>query len=238
VRELPTLAQAVAGSEVDAKPSHDIAEAGAADAVRDTGEETGRVARRATPGARRPGRQARNVPAAAWAEGQVKGVTASADDLAVARYDELTADEIVAKLAELSQVDLATVEVYERKHDDRSTIRTRISALRGDEPWPGYDGLTAAEIVAKLPELSQVDLATVEVYERKHDDRSTIRTRISALRGDEPWPGYDELTVDEIRVAVSEVDDGERASAVRVYEQAHKNRAGVLDAIQRQHANA
>jgi hypothetical protein len=60
-------------------------------------------------------------------------------------------DEIVATLAEPSQIDLATVEVYERKHDDRSTIRTRISALRGDEPWAGYDELTAAEIVAKLP---------------------------------------------------------------------------------------
>jgi hypothetical protein len=58
------------------------------------------------------------------------------------------------------------------------------------------------------------------------------------LRGDEPWAGYDELTVDEIRVAVSEVDDGERSSAVGVYEQAHKNCAGVLDAIQPQHANA
>jgi ferritin-like metal-binding protein YciE len=238
VRELPKLAQAVVGSEVDGKLADDIAETGVPDAVRESGEETERVARRATAGAKRRARQAGKVPAAAWAEGQVKGVTASADDLAIAGYDELTADEIVGKLAELSQIDLATVDAYERKHEDRSTIRTRISALRGDEPWPGYDELTAVEIVGKLAELSQIDLATVDAYERKHEDRSTIRTRISALRGDEPWPGYDELTVDEIRVAVGEGDDEERASAVRDYERAHKNRAGVQDAVEREIANA
>ena len=186
VRELPKLAHAVVGSEVDGKPSDDVAEAGAADAVRESGAQTERVARRATAGAKRRARQAGKVPAAAWAEGQVKGVTASADDLAIA----------------------------------------------------GYDELTAAEIVAKLPELSQIDLATVDAYERKHEDRSTIRTRISALRGDEPWPGYDELTVDEIHSAIGEADDEERASAVRDYERAHKNRAGVQDAVQREPANA
>ena len=290
VRELPKLARAVVRSEVDGKPSGDIAETGAADAVRESGAETERVARRATAGAKRTARQAGRVPAAAWAEGQLKGVTASADDLAIAGYDELTADEIVAKLAELSQIELAKVDAYERKHDDRSTIRTRISALRGDEPWPGYEKLTAAEIVAKLPELSQIELAKVDAYERKHDNRSTvltritalqgdepwagydeltvdeiggklpelsqielakvdayerkhdnrstILTRITALQGDEPWAGYDELTVDEIRAAVGDTDDDERASAVRVYERAHKNRAGVQDAVQRELANA
>jgi ferritin-like metal-binding protein YciE len=55
VRELPKLAQAVAGSEVDAKPSHDIAEAGAADAGRDAGGETELLAHRGTPGAMAPG---------------------------------------------------------------------------------------------------------------------------------------------------------------------------------------
>jgi ferritin-like metal-binding protein YciE len=290
VRELPKLAQAVVGSEVHGKPADDIAETGAPGAAREPAPQTERVTRRATAGTKRPSRQAGKVPAAAWAEGQVKGVTASAADLAIGGYDELTAAEIVAKLAELSQIDLGTVDAYERKHEDRSTIRTRISALRGDEPWPGYEKLTAAEIVAKLPELSQIDLATVDAYERKHDDRSTIRTRvsalrgdepwagydeltaaeivaklaersqidlakvdaherkhedrstirtrISALRGDEPWPGYDELNVDEIHSAVGEADDEERASAVRDYERAHKNRAGVQDAVGREPAKA
>jgi ferritin-like metal-binding protein YciE len=102
----------------------------------------------------------------------------------------------------------------------------------------GYDELTADEIVGKLAELSQIDLAKIDAYERKHDNRSTVRTRISALRGDEPWPGYDELTVAEIRAAVGAAADDERASAVGRYERAHKNRAGVLNAVERELATA
>ena len=40
-------------------------------------------------------------------------------DLAIARYDSLTADEITSKLAELSQIDLAKVDSYERKNQNR-----------------------------------------------------------------------------------------------------------------------
>ena len=92
------------------------------------------------------------------------------------------------------------------------------------------------EIGGKLAELSQTELAKVDEYERKHQSRSTVLTRVTALRGDEPWPGYDELTVDEIRVAVG--DDDERAGAVRSYERAHKGRAGVLAAVERELASA
>jgi hypothetical protein len=90
--------------------------------------------------------------------------------------------------------------------------------------------------VAKLAELSQIDLAKVKAYERKKDNRSTVLARIDALQGAEPWPGYDELTVEEIRAAVG--DDDERASSVRSYERAHKNRAGVLNAVEREPVNA
>jgi hypothetical protein len=90
--------------------------------------------------------------------------------------------------------------------------------------------------VAKLTELSQIDLAKVKAYERKKDSRSTVLARIDTLQGAEPWPGYDELTVEEIRAAVG--DDDERASSVRSYERAHKNRAGVLNAVEREPATA
>ena len=75
---------------------------------------------------------------------------ASEDDLAIARYDALTADEITAELTELSQIDLAKIDAYERKHENRTTILSRITSLRGDEPWAGYDELTAAEVQAVL----------------------------------------------------------------------------------------
>ena len=61
--------------------------------------------------------------------------------------------------------------------------------------------------------------------------------RISALRASEPWPGYDELTVDELRGALAKADE-RRALAAREYERAHKNRAGVIAATERELSNA
>ncbi|HEX5617636.1 MAG TPA: hypothetical protein VFX51_04420, partial [Solirubrobacteraceae bacterium] len=91
--------------------------------------------------------------------------------------------------------------------------------------------------IGRLAELSQIELAKIDAYERRHQDRSTILSRIDTLRGNEPWPGYDELTAAEIQAALSDGDD-ERAHQVRAYERAHKNRAGVLQATERELANA
>lgn len=48
--------------------------------------------------------------------------------------------------------------------------------------------------------------------------------------GGEPWPGYDEQTVAEIRKAVSQVDPVVLAR-VRAYEREHKDRKGVREAV-------
>ena len=141
LREIPKLTDAVVRAEVKGDPSFDVSTTGAADAVREAGrrEDGARPA-----SAKRTARQARKVPGVARAEGELKGAVASEDDLAIARYDKLTAEEIAGRLAELSQVDLAKVDAYERKHENRTTVLNRISTLRGDEPWAGYDELTAA----------------------------------------------------------------------------------------------
>ena len=86
--------------------------------------------------AKRTARQARKVPGVAQAEGQVKGAVASEGDLAIARYDSLTADEITGRLAELSQIDLAKVDAYERKtpephHDPRAASPRCAATSRG-----------------------------------------------------------------------------------------------------------
>jgi len=174
LREIPKLTDAVTGAEVKGDPSYDMTETGAADSVRD-----------AVKVAKRAARKARKVPGVAQAEGQIKGAVASESDLAIARYDALTAEEIIGR----------------------------------------------------LPELSQIDLAKVDSYERRHQNRSTVLERVSTLRGDEPWAGYDELTVAEIQAVLSEGDD-ERAKQIRGYERAHKNRAGVLTAAERELSNA
>ena len=162
LREIPQLTVA--------DGTYDIAETGAGETVK-----------AAAKAVKRSARQARKVPGVAQAEGQVKGAVADESDLAIARYDSLTADEINAR----------------------------------------------------LPELSQIDLAKVDSYERRHENRTTVVNRISTLRGDEPWAGYDELTVADVRSALGEADD-DRVKRVREYERAHKNRAGVLDAAERQ----
>jgi ferritin-like metal-binding protein YciE len=185
LREIPKLTDAVVRADVNGKPSYDVTTTGAADTLREAGEATKKAARTTTAATKRTARQARKFPGVAQGEGQIKGALAAEGDLAIARYDALTADEITGKLSGLSQIDLAKIDSYERKNQNRSTVLSRITALRGNEPWAGYDELTAAEVQAVLSE------------------------------GDE-----------------------ERANQVYSYERAHKNRAGVLKAAQREHSTA
>ena len=121
LKEIPRLTDAVARAEFDGQGSYDVTETGAADAVREVGKTAKRTARQGAGQAKRTARQARKVPGVARAEGTVKGAVASESDLAIANYDSLSADEVQAKLAELSQVDLAKVNAYERKNQNRST---------------------------------------------------------------------------------------------------------------------
>ena len=150
LREIPELTDAVVGADVEGKPSYDITKTGAADATREAAHQVRQSTRETQARAKRSARQARKVPGVAQAEGQIKGAAASEQDLAIPRYDSLTAEEILSKLPELSQIDLAKLDSYERKNDNRTTVLSRISALRRQEPWPGYDELTVAEIEASL----------------------------------------------------------------------------------------
>ena len=80
-------------------------------------------------------------------------------------------------------------------------------ASESDLAIPNYDSLSSDEVQDRLSELSQVDLAKVGAYERKNQNRSTVTSRIDSCRAAEPWPGYDELGVDEVRVVLSEGDE-------------------------------
>jgi ferritin-like metal-binding protein YciE len=167
LREIPKLAAAVVGADVEGDPSYDIRTTGAAEATK-------KAARKTTAATKRTARQARKVPGVAQVEGEIKGALASEDDLAIANYDGLTADEIVARLNGLSQIDLAKVDAYERKHENRTTVLSRIDSLRGDEPWPGYDELTVAEVQAVLSEGDDERAKQVRSYERAHKNRAGV----------------------------------------------------------------
>jgi hypothetical protein len=174
LREIPKLTDAVVGADVNGTPSYDVSKTGAADAVREAGEETKKAARKASVATKRTARKARKVPGVGQAEGQAKGALASENDLAIARYDNLTAEEITSRLTGLSQIDLAKVDSYERRHQNRSTVLSRIGTLRGSEPWPGYDELTAAEVQVVLSEGDDERVKTVHTYERAHKNRAGV----------------------------------------------------------------
>ena len=135
---------------------------------------TATAARKTTAATKRTARKARKVPGVAQAEGQVKGAVAGEEDLAIAEYDRLTADEITDKLSNLSQIDLAKIDSYERKNQNRTTVLSRITSLRGDEPWPGYDELTASEVQAVLSEGDEERVQQVRAYERSHKNRAGV----------------------------------------------------------------
>jgi ferritin-like metal-binding protein YciE len=173
--EIPKLTDAVVESEIHDKLSYEVAQTGAADAVRDAGEAVQESARRVQGAAKRTARRARKVPGVAQLEGEIKGALASAEDLPLSNYDQLSAAEISERLAGLSQIDLAKIDAYERRHENRSTILSRITSLSSQEPWPGYDELTVSEIRAALAGANGAeddDLAKrVRAYERSHKDR-------------------------------------------------------------------
>jgi ferritin-like metal-binding protein YciE len=174
LREIPKLTDAVVRADINGDPSYDVRTTGAADAVHEAGEAARSKTTKTAASAKRTARQARKVPGVARAEGQIKGAVASEDDLAIARYDTLTAEEITAKLPDLSQIDLAKIEAYERKNENRTTILSRVTSLRSDEPWAGYDELTAAEVVAVLSEGDDDRAKDVRSYERAHKNRASV----------------------------------------------------------------
>ena len=179
---IPALTDAVAAADLHGEGTYKVAETGAADAVRSTARSakrtataTTRSAKRTTrTAARRTAQQARQAPGAARAEGAVKGAVAGEQDLPIAGYDALNADEVTGRLPGLSQVDLGKVEAYERKGQSRTTVLDRIASLRGDEPWAGYDEQTVAEIRRRLDNAPEDQAKAVREYERAHKDRAGV----------------------------------------------------------------
>jgi len=174
LRDISTLTNNVVRAEIKGEHVHDLSETGAADAIREVADATEDTVRSTASSAKRATRQARKVPGVARAEGEIKGALASEEDLAIRNYSDLTAEEIIAKLPDLSQIDVAKVDAFERKNQNRTTVLNKISTLRGDEPWPGYDELNADEVKTALDE-GDDDLAKKVVeYERAHKNRTTV----------------------------------------------------------------
>ena len=92
-------------------------------------------------------------------------------DLPIEDYDRQNAGQIVARLGQLSQSELAQVLAYERAHRNRRTIVERGEALISTEPWPGYDEEDTAEILARIDAASA---QRVRDYESRHRRRVAV----------------------------------------------------------------
>jgi hypothetical protein len=97
-------------------------------------------------------------------------------------------------------------------------------------PIKSYASLTASEIVAELPGLTQTELAKVYKFEKSHENRSTILDSIEGKFIELPIPTYDALTVDEIIGRLDKLETSE-LKTVRRYEADTKNRSSVTEKI-------
>jgi hypothetical protein len=95
-------------------------------------------------------------------------------ELPISGYDQLKDKEISDQLSRLSQVELATVETYERAHASRPAVLEKLRYMRGSEPLPGYDDLTTEQIAAELAGANAKTVRAVRDYERKFQHRRAV----------------------------------------------------------------
>ncbi|MGC9542510.1 hypothetical protein [Streptomyces sp. UG1] len=117
---------------------------------------------------------AERMPGADRFLGAPEGALIAENELPIPDYRRLSTRMILDRLPHLSQSDLATVGAYERFHAGRSAVLGRVADLLGPVPWPGYDSMTADEIVKRIADAEPSHTRRVLDYERRHQARSTI----------------------------------------------------------------
>jgi hypothetical protein len=99
---------------------------------------------------------------------------------------------------------------------------------------------------ASADSADQAHADRLEQLERRVRDseqaQQSVTEELTRLRDPEPWDGYDEEGVDVVRAKVEDGGQAEfgRAGLTRIadYEERHKNRKGVLNAIEAAQAAA
>lgn len=160
------------------------------------------------------------------------------DECATEALEIATYDAIEALAEELGESAIAELARRHRADEERmlADLRALIPSLAGQTstrrrlPIDDYDDLNAGQVVARLSELSQDELAQVLTYEREHRGRRAVLEKGEKLTATPPWPGYDEATAEDILARL----DSRHAGAVRDYESRHQRRVTVLEAAQRE----
>jgi hypothetical protein len=92
----------------------------------------------------------------------------------ISDYDQLDDKEVGDRLSQLSQVELATVETYERVHRNRPAVLEKLRYMQSTEPLPGYDTLTTEQIAEALAGADAETVRAVRDYERKFAHRQSV----------------------------------------------------------------
>lgn len=124
-------------------------------------------------------------------------------------------------------------DLFSRVGSGHRTRTTDSSDRQGgdDEPLPGYDRTDPKELIGQLHEHSQAELEQIEAYERSHGNRTRVLNKLHYLRQQEPLPGYDDLSVEEISAALEKADLV-TIKHVRGYERTFHNRPNVQEAVE------
>ncbi|WP_328769793.1 hypothetical protein [Streptomyces sp. NBC_00286] len=145
-----------------------------ADRVQDVARSSGRRARGAAEGA------VREMPEPTRTAEEVQGAVTREEELPIARFSQLSVDEITQRLRTLSQSDLTVIEGYERAHGYRRPVLDAIEELRGPEPWDGYDTMAENQITARLHDVPSSVARQALEYERRHQQRQKVISAAAA----------------------------------------------------------
>lgn len=104
----------------------------------------------------------------------VKVATGAPGEPPIADYDSLNASQVVSRLTDLSQAELARLLAYERANRDRSTVTSRASSLQESEPFTGYDDLTGRDVAVRLRDSDEETATAARDYEGRHRRRVEV----------------------------------------------------------------
>lgn len=221
--EIPRLTDAVVRAEIDGHPSNGTTEPAAADVTRKVARRSSKTARpgktagRTQAKAKRPSKTAGQTQAKAKRSNKTTGQTQANANRRGTTAAQTPANS-TRRARQAQKAPSGTQVERQRKRSGASQERL---------PIQRYRSLNSEEILSKLSELAASDLGPIDRFERKNRNRAAVLSRIRVLRGEEPWAGYDELTVPEIEAVLNE-GDYQRAQDVLVYERAHENRPEVI----------
>jgi hypothetical protein len=99
---------------------------------------------------------------------------ASAEALPIAGYDGRQEKQVIAQFRELSQVELAEIEDYERSHRNRRVVLDKLRYMRSPEPVAGYDALEPEQVVRLLEDADTAKVRAIRDYEGKFRGRRVV----------------------------------------------------------------